>query len=334
MGHAAAVPTRWIVRGLTGLGVLAAVAAAVPTLARVLEPHAGTPVPQLAAFAPWALPGWLVAGTLLLVGRPLRSRAVVVLVVGVILALGVRWQVPPTVARDTARDGTGVRVRVMTVNVMLGQGDAARVFALVRRQQVDVLVVEELTPAFQDRLEAAGIDAVLPRTDLHPHERAAGTGIWSRWPLTPHGTLPSAGFEMPMVTLAPPGLPGGLSVTGIHTRAPDPNAGQIAMWRRDLAGLAAAARARPDGPQIWTGDFNASRDHSGFRGILGTGLVDAGDALSVASWPGFTWPADHPVTRIDHVLVTPAFIGVRRVAVVAVGGTDHHAVVADLVVRP
>ena len=91
--------TRLIVRGLTVVGVLVAVAAAVPTVARVLEPHVGTPAPQLAAFAPWALPGWLLAGALLLVGRPLRARGAIVLVVGVMVVVGVRWQVPPSSAR-------------------------------------------------------------------------------------------------------------------------------------------------------------------------------------------------------------------------------------------
>jgi endonuclease/exonuclease/phosphatase (EEP) superfamily protein YafD len=83
------------------------------------------------------------------------------------------------------------------------------------------------------------------------------------------------------------------------------------------------------------GDFNASRDHAEFRAVLGTGLTDAGDAVSVSAWPGFTWPADEPGppgARLDHVLITPASIGVRKVSVVDVPGTDHHGVVADLVV--
>jgi endonuclease/exonuclease/phosphatase (EEP) superfamily protein YafD len=327
------VPTRRIARGLTtALAGVMALGAAVPTLARLVEPHLGTPVPQLAAFAPWAVPVWLLAGVLLLIGRSRRSRAVVVLMVGLILALGVRWQVPPTRARQAivTETGTGLPLRVMTLNVMLGQGDAAAAFALVQRHQVDVLVVEELTPAFLARLRTAGIDRALTHADLHPHAHAAGTGIWSRWPLTPKGTIASAGFEIPMAMVSAPGGREVL-VTGIHTRAP--NAGNLTLWRQDLAALAAAARARPDGAQIWTGDFNASRDHSGFRAVLATGLVDAGDALRVAPWPGFTWPAEHPATRIDHVLLTPASIGVRRVSVVSLPGTDHHGVVADLVLK-
>jgi endonuclease/exonuclease/phosphatase family metal-dependent hydrolase len=84
---------------------------------------------------------------------------------------------------------------------------------------------------------------------------------------------------------------------------------------------------------IYAGDFNASRDHAEFRAILGTGLVDAGDALSVAPWPGFTWPTDQfgpAATRIDHILITPTSIGVRKVTIVSVPGTDHLGVIADL----
>jgi endonuclease/exonuclease/phosphatase family metal-dependent hydrolase len=125
-------------------------------------------------------------------------------------------------------------------------------------------------------------------------------------------------------------------VTGIHTQPPRPD--RLKGWRQDLATIAERAAADQHlGARIYTGDFNASRDHAGFRAILDTGLVDAGDAGSVAPWPGFTWPTDRfgpAATRIDHVLLTPETIGVRKVTVVTVSGTDHHGVVADLIVRP
>jgi len=241
-------------------------------------------------------------------------------------------------------------VRVLTVNTLFGQADAAQAVDLVRRHRVDVLVVQELTPQFLTRFRAAGIDTELGFSDLHPQGRvrAAGTGIWSRWPLTAQGSLPSAGFEMPAVTITLPSAGGAagtsrpgrsLAVTGIHTRAPVPQAERLDGWRQDLA-LIATTEARRDkttGPQLYVGDFNASRDHSGFRAILATGLVDAADALPAAGWPGFTWPADRPgpaFTRIDHVLLTPTSIGVHDVQVLDLAGTDHHPVLADLVVSP
>ena len=322
------------------LGVAVALVAAVPTVARLLEPSFDTPIPQLAAFTPWTPPLWLLAGVLLLFGRRRRTGGAVVLIIGVVVAFGVRWQVPPDAARDTAGSSpaSGVPVRVMTLNALFGQANAAQTVALARSHDVDILVVEELTPAFIQRLQAAGIDGMLGFSDLHPGTRAAGTGIWSRWALHPAGLLPSAGFRMPTAVVT---LPGGgkLTVTGIHTRAPVPGTGPLTGWRADLAMIArttAAARDQP-GPRLYVGDFNASRDHSGFRAILATGLVDAADAVPAASWPGFTWPADRPgpaFSRIDHVLLTPSSVGVRKVTVVTVSDTDHHGVVAELVVRP
>lgn len=317
---------------LTLFGVVVALAAAVPLTARALEPSFGTPVPQLAAFTPWALPLVVLAAALLLAGRRRRGAITVLVVAGLVLAVGVRWQIPPSAARATADRIGGTPLTLMTVNVEYGGADAAAVLALVGSYQVDVLVVEEMTPAFADRLGLAGIDAVLPHADLHPQEGPAGTGIWSRRELTADGVLPGTDFVMPQVTIA---LPEGASVavTGVHTRAPKSAA--VPDWRQDLGTVAdAVVRNRAGGPQIYTGDFNASRDHSGFRAVMAAGLVDAADATF---GPGFTWPADQPgpaATRIDHVLVTPSTIGVRKVTVVNVAGTDHHGVVADLMIAP
>jgi endonuclease/exonuclease/phosphatase (EEP) superfamily protein YafD len=337
---AAPVTRQRIFRLLNLGGLAAALAAAVPTVARFLEPGLDTPIPQLAALNPWTLPLWLVAGVLLLFGRRRRSGGAVVLIIGLVIALGVRWQLPSATARDTVETSTaaGVSVRVMTLNVLFGRADADQALALVRDHRIDVLVVEELTPDFIKRLRTAGIDDQLGHSDLHPGPRAAGTGIWSRWPLQPAGTLPSAGFAMPAVSIALPGSARPLGVTGIHTRAPVPGTGPLTGWRRDLAMIAKteAARDKQAGPQLYVGDFNASRDHAGFRAILDTGLVDAADAVPAATWPGFTWPTDRPgpaFSRIDHILLTPSSIGVRKVTVVDLDGTDHHGVVADLVVR-
>ena len=325
-----------IVRVVNLVGIGLALAAAVPTTARILEPSLGTPITQLAAFTPWAVPLWIVAGGLLLVGRRRRSGGVLLLIISLLVALGVHWLVPSSAARDAARpkDAPGVPLRVMTLNVLFGGADAGQTVALVRRHQIDVLVVEEMTADFVARLRAAGIDTLLPQADLHPSDRAAGTGIWSRWALKPTGTLPTAGFQMPTVMLTVPGSGQTVSVTGVHTQPPQP-AG-LAGWRQDLATLADRAAA-DQGPRIYAGDFNASRDHADFRAILDAGLVDAGDAGSAAQWPGFTWPSNRPgpaVTRIDHILLTPASIGVRKVSVVTVSGTDHRGVVADLVLLP
>jgi endonuclease/exonuclease/phosphatase (EEP) superfamily protein YafD len=336
------------------IGAILAILATVPTLARLVEPVSPSPAPQLAAFAPWVLPVWVVAGALLVFDGPRWLAAAVV----VAIALHAWWLIPPANARAAASQAStgGVPMRLMTLNVEFGRADAVQTLELVRRHEVDVLVVEELTPGFVSRLRAAGVDAVLGYSDLHPHYTAAGTGIWSRWPLRPIGLLPSMGFTMPRAAITVPALKAGLksgtasgsqtgasvggrgvglssgevTVTGVHTIAPMPY--RVGLWRSDLRTLATTV-ASSSGPQIFAGDFNASRDHGGFRDILAKGVVDAGDAVAVAPWPGFTWPADGPgppATRLDHVLITPDSLAVRRVQVVTVPGTDHRAVIVEL----
>ncbi|HEX2300957.1 MAG TPA: endonuclease/exonuclease/phosphatase family protein, partial [Pseudonocardiaceae bacterium] len=78
--------------------------------------------------------------------------------------------------------------------------------------------------------------------------------------------------------------------------------------------------------------FNATLDHQPLRALLSTGYRDAADVLGRglrATWPTDTALA--PVAAIDHVLVEPTCL-IRSFDTVAVPGTDHRAVVAELVV--
>jgi endonuclease/exonuclease/phosphatase (EEP) superfamily protein YafD len=313
------------------VGLVLAIAASIPPLARIFEPVAPSPAPQLAAFVPWALPVWLVAGVLLLIGGP---RPLAIAVAGAIALQG-RWL---RVDHGTL-PASGTGVSLMTLNVLFGRADAEATVDLVRRHRIDVLVLQEMTPEFVERLRAAGIDTLLGHCDLHPRAASAGTGIWSRWPMRALGLLPSQGAMMPQAAIAIP-IAGGeqpdvieVTVTGVHTVAPMP--GRVKRWRADLATLATCAQTS-FGPRIFAGDFNASRNHSGFRSILAAGLVDAADLTGRSARPGFTWPSDRfgpALIRLDHVLVTPDSIGVRKVRVVTVRGTDHHGVIADLGLR-
>ena len=208
---------------------------------------------------------------------------------------------------------------------------------LVRRSGADVLVVQELTDGLAGDLDPVIRGAGLVAADLHPARGGAGTGIWSRWPFAVLGLLPSNRCAMPQVRVKPP-LSGPVTITAVHTQAPTPR--RLHAWRADLAMLVRTVRTS-SGPQILAGDFNASRDHAGFRQLLAAGVADAADIAN--GWrPGFTWPAHLlpfsrrrwlALTRLDHVLVSPG-IEVLAVRAVTVPGTDHKAVVARLQVPP
>jgi endonuclease/exonuclease/phosphatase (EEP) superfamily protein YafD len=296
---------------------------------RLVGGSSRTPIPQLAAFAPWAILGWLLVLILVLSAR-WWWIAVVVLV---LIAIQLTWVLPTRGASAAAGDRPGsVAVRVMTVNLYIGAADLAEILRLVDRNDVDLLAVQEALPATVTQL-TAGLSARLPHVLPSNPQYPAGTVIWSRWPITALGPSLGEGHQISRSLLQVPGaIP--VTVTGVHTISPGAGPGRIDAWNRDLRALAEASR-QTTGAQLMLGDFNATRDHQPFRRVVGTGLVDAAEAVRMLPWRGVTWPADRhlvpALVRLDHVLVTPQSIGVERLQVLPVAGTDHRAVLADLV---
>jgi endonuclease/exonuclease/phosphatase (EEP) superfamily protein YafD len=281
----------------------------------------------LAALAPWAVIGWALSTVLLLCGRWWW----VAFLVTALLVLQLAWTLPPWSAGSARGERPdALPVRVMTINVKVAQADLGTIERLVREHGVDLLVVEEGQPGFFHALDES-LHGQLPNTVFSPDPTwAQGTAMWSRWPIQNLGLLPGRQDRPQRVLLRVPGAVA-VTVTGVHTLSPVQD--RVPGWRSDLANLTWASK-RTAGPQLMLGDFNASRDHAPFRQLLATGLVDAAEAARVPVWKAVTWPADRrrlpALIRLDHVLVTADSIGVTAVRVVAVPGTDHRGVIADL----
>lgn len=297
---------------------------------RLVGGSSRTPVPQFAAFAPWAVLGWILVLVLLLSARWWWIAVVVLLLIAVQLT----WVLPSRGAQVAAGDRPGaIAVRVMTINVYVGAGDLAEVLRVVKQDKVDLLAVQEALPETVQAL-TAGLNPTLPHVLASNPENPSGTVIWSRWPIGALEPALGEGHEISRSLLQVPGaVP--VTVTGVHTVSP--GRGRIDAWNRDLASLTRAS-TRTTGAQLMLGDFNASRDHRPFRRLLGTGLVDGAETVRTLPWRGVTWPANKrrmPVSvRLDHVLVTPRTIGVRSLRLVPVLGTDHRGVLADLEFAP
>jgi endonuclease/exonuclease/phosphatase (EEP) superfamily protein YafD len=234
-------------------------------------------------------------------------------------------QAPLLVAADAPAGGH--RIVVLTANLKLGQADPSAVVAAVRRDDVAVFVAEELTPELADGLRAHGLMATLPYSAAEPRPRAAGTGIWSRFPLSDVGSDPAYTFEMITARLAVPGLPYRPEVVGLHLAGPVPDS---TLWRRDIARLPETLNAQPkSAPVLVAGDFNATRDTAQFRRVLRTGYVDAADQAGAGITA--TFPADRwygPLIAIDHVLTRGAVA--RRVRTVSISDSDHRGLLVSV----
>ena len=315
------------------------------TLARLQGGTGSEYLALLAALVPLTLPVLLVALALALVAvrahrwrtwtTRRRTRALVVALPLVLLAVHGGWTLPSLLSGSSvfappgpAAGSTGVRV--LALNLEFGQADAAQVVDVVRREQVDVLAAVELTPDAVDRLRAAGLETLLPQSQLLAEPGADGSGLWSRFPLTGLDPVPGTRFRTPQARLA---LPTGPVVVTVAHPSPPTSPDLAVADLRTLGGAVA------DGsPRIVAGDFNATRDIAPFRALLGAGLADAADQVGLfgGAWPGLTWPADlpiPPVMRLDHVLVSPRHFEVGTVRTVSVDGTDHRGVLAELATR-
>jgi endonuclease/exonuclease/phosphatase (EEP) superfamily protein YafD len=197
----------------------------------------------------------------------------------------------------------------------------------VREHDVDVVSLQELTEGAMPGIQAAGLDRLLPyRYAVPGPPTPAGSGIWSRYPLSEGVKLEPTRFHNLQATLDTGQQK--LTVVAAHPFPPVGPDGPD-LWERDF-GTLRAALADVDGPAIVAGDLNATPDHRPLRQLFDLGYVDAADRAG--SGLVLTWPAESripTVLALDHVLVK-GDIGVERFERVRVPNTDHYAVLAEL----
>ena len=234
----------------------------------------------------------------------------------------------PTVLSRTVPPGPNDLV-VMSANLEFGRADAQDVVVAVREQRVDALVLVEITPAAVERLNLAGLDALLPESVGRSRKDAGGTIIRSRIPLTlldpGLGHESPNAFNSPVVLIHRPG--GDVVLRAVHPMPP--SLSSAVAWRSGLTAMQSWREGLPAGqPVVMAGDFNSSRSHPGFRRVSET-MTDA-HRVAGLGWVR-TWPMGSgvpPFIQLDHVLAR----GMQAVdaGTVTIADTDHRAVWARL----
>ncbi|GAA3460180.1 endonuclease/exonuclease/phosphatase family protein [Saccharothrix longispora] len=308
--------------GVTFLLVVAAVGFSGAAFVRLLGVDGTRHMVATTALTPyWTAAGVLLGAVALLLRR--WGVGVVVLLVALVLVSAVA----PRAFPDSRPVGVGRSVVVMSSNLLVGKAVAEDVVAAVREHRVDVLALQELTPAMVADFERAGLGRELPHRHFLDEPGGSGSGIASRWPLSPRVLTPPSTLRQAGALVDLPG--DDVEVLSVHPLPPVVDAGPE-DWQRDLAGLPERDLNAP--VRVLAGDFNATLDHVGMRRLLNGGYVDAADQVGAGlapTWPaGAPWP---PPVVIDHVLVDNR-CPVDSFAVVDIPGTDHRAVVSRFVV--
>ena len=306
------------------------------TVARFAEPDGARWV-RLVSFTPFAIPLYAVAAVLL-IGLAWKARGPVrwlsrLLLVGAVVALSMHAYVAsgPYVGGSAAAAQTGTSVRVMTANLGHGEADPARVMGVAVGNDVDLLVLQEVTPAALGALASAGLDQAFPFHAGEPGEGTIGPMVFSTTEVTDASRLDTTyGSWSVRTSLADQEV----ELLAVHPHAP---VGDAVAWRQDHQAVLRAA-AELGAKALVVGDFNATMDHRPMRALVGRGLSDAATEANAGWQP--TWPSEGEVgvlgfdvpslLPIDHVLVG-AEIRATRTESVTIPGTDHRALVATLV---
>jgi endonuclease/exonuclease/phosphatase (EEP) superfamily protein YafD len=308
---------------LTALCWVAAVPCAVWALVRGLGLDHG-PIIQLIAFTPYVTGASIVIAVLMLALRRWRPAMVAVLAAAALTAM-----VLPRALPDADRGaGGGPELRVMTTNVLGGGADPDALIALIRAHEVDLLAVQEFTPDVAAELDTRGLGTILPYRQLNPINSAAGSALYSRFPLVDVGVREHpSGFSQAYGTVTVPGATPILAES-VHPMAPW-GLPVLDDWRTDLGN---EPRATPDGPvRLLLGDFNSTLDHSPLRALVASGYRDAADATGqglTGTWGPYDGDPIPPVT-LDHVLADER-IRVESLQVLDLPGSDHRPVFATL----
>ncbi|MBJ8344886.1 endonuclease/exonuclease/phosphatase family protein [Antrihabitans sp. YC2-6] len=279
------------------------------------------PFVLLASFAPYVMSAG-VLGLLVLLG--VRHWPGVV-AAGLVVGAALWTQVPAYVANGAG--GSGPELTLMQANILFGGGDAEAIVSAVGAHDVDVLTLEELTDEGLAKLEAEGIDRLLPYRFVEAGPGAVGTGIWSRYPL--EQGVKYEGFILDQLSARLILPTGRATVFAFHPVPPYPGGPQ--RWITEMERIREILDAVPadSGPVLVGADFNATRDHSRFRELVDGRFEDAADqsgAGLLATYPADRWwPA---VIGIDHVLVAGATAS--EVVAVTIPGSDHKAVIAKI----
>ncbi|MFC4911473.1 endonuclease/exonuclease/phosphatase family protein [Actinomadura gamaensis] len=306
-----------------GFGIFAA-----PVLAVTPYVAATAPIPVVAA---------------LVLRRPRAAIAAGLVAAGLLAA------VVPRAIPSGEPAAHGPELRVLTANLMFGTGSPARIVDLVKRTDADVLSLQEFPPEAVAKYENAGLTRLLPYKVTDTRWGAAGSGLYSKYPLRALPPLPRTQMAMPSAEFT---LPGGrrVQITAVHP-VPPINAESLGDWKRDLgelpsgdsattasprngsgeaSGVASGIVASGDGAtRVLAGDFNATLDHATLRRLIARGYADAADRAGEGLVPTWGLGQPRPPLTIDHVLLDRR-CAVRAVRIYDLPGSDHRALFARL----
>lgn len=300
-------------------------------------------IPIIVAVMPWLI---IPTAAIAVIAIALRRRALALICL-VCIVTQVCWHwgfiVPTDKLTMQARlavtqsevDTSDRYARIMTLNTKEGAADADQIVRTVREEHVEVLALQEVSHGLVQRLRDAGLEAILPYSNVAKwsvHDNGGVNALWSAAPMTD-----TTGDLIPIEASSIPASSidfGGVTVRfgSVHPFSPRPS--NQGLWSRGLSTIGQLQGSK--GKYVLMGDFNSIWDHASFRYLLGDRFVDSGERAG----SGFhmTYPANTrllgfiPVpacSEIDHIVHDKGVV-VGDLEARTIAGSDHKALLGTM----
>jgi endonuclease/exonuclease/phosphatase (EEP) superfamily protein YafD len=209
------------------------------------------------------------------------------------------------------------RVKLVMANVLSRNDEYERLFDLVDAEQPDVLVVLEVSPAWETAL--ARLEASYPYRVVEARPGNFGIALMSRLPLASSAVIASEPLGFPTIVASLDASGTDLGIVATHPMIPlGPN--NYEARNVHLSELADLLQGM-SGARLLAGDLNASMWDRSYRLLENRArLTNARQGHGIAP----TWPTFLPIAMIpiDHVLVSEE-VGVEAVRTGPGIGSDH-----------
>jgi endonuclease/exonuclease/phosphatase (EEP) superfamily protein YafD len=241
--------------------------------------------------------------------------------VNLVLVLGV------LLPRAPLLPSAGSPIRAMLINVDTYHGNPDAVIAAIRREDPDLVVLEEINRAWKGKVE----DSLerLPYRIAEPQEDNFGIMALSRIPWRTAEIVFLGESGVPSVSAVLDTPKGPLMLIGTH---PEPPAGgrRTALRNEQLERVAEYVNG-VNMPVLLLGDLNCTPWCRAFSQLMdATGLRDASRGRGIhATWPAFAGKMGLP---LDHALYGPG-IQIQEVRVGDPVGSDHLPLIVVFEVR-
>jgi len=297
---------------------------------------AATAVARLAAHDRFRILVWANSFTLylylpayaVLVYALLRRRRILALAAAAVVVAHLVWVLPDfsTATRLSAQARSAPRLRVFSANLLADNAQPAGILGEIAQASPDVLVLQELSPAWEAALRASPLWEQYPHHLLQASEGAFGAALLSRFPLHDAQVWRVDGTVMIRANVEFAGR--SVRIYNVHPFPPSSQA-SVDRWSHQFDELVKAVD-QETGPLLVIGDFNATQYAEGYQrlvaGRLRSAHQDRGRGYAT-TWPNGQMPL--PPIRIDHALLSPelACLSIKE----GIGaGSDHKPLVVDV----